>query len=96
MCYQIFRNIVFGMCYKTSYLNEEVNCTELSSSVSVPYSNILGWGLDKRTKNLRNVRSDLSLFSDNLLKRFCDLDTMSVTYKVELKVNNQDVDVEVS
>ncbi len=30
--------IFFYLCYKTSYLNEEVNCTEPSPSVSVPCS----------------------------------------------------------
>jgi hypothetical protein len=31
--------ILFSFFYKTSYLNEEVNCTELFPSVSVPCSN---------------------------------------------------------
>jgi len=34
----IFRlKIVFTFFYKTSYLNEEVNCTEPSPSVSIPW-----------------------------------------------------------
>jgi hypothetical protein len=31
--------MVFYLCYKTSYLNE-VNCTEPSPSVSVPWPNL--------------------------------------------------------
>jgi hypothetical protein len=29
--------IIINLCWETSYLNEEVNCTELSPSVSVPW-----------------------------------------------------------
>jgi hypothetical protein len=32
--------IFFSLCYKTNYLHEEVNCTETSSSVSVPWIRI--------------------------------------------------------
>ncbi len=36
-------NIIY-LCYKTSYLNEEVNCTEALPSVSVP------WRMLKKTE----------------------------------------------
>ncbi len=45
-CTNLFRPTAFyiqniiNLCYKTSYLNEEVNCTEPSPSASVPYRQV--------------------------------------------------------
>ncbi len=40
----IFTMKIFHLCYKTRYLNEEVNCTEPSPSVSIPWEKIqLKW-----------------------------------------------------
>jgi hypothetical protein len=33
----LFVDIIIPLCYKMSYLNKEVNCTEPSPSVSIPW-----------------------------------------------------------
>ena len=48
-CTNKFRSAAFTiesiiyLCYKTTYFNEEVNCTEPPPSVNVPWSNLIKW-----------------------------------------------------
>jgi hypothetical protein len=54
------KTITIFLFYKTTYLNEEVNCTEFSNSVRIPWYNIISFGqwetkaltLRKKTKGI--------------------------------------------
>jgi hypothetical protein len=54
-CFDI--EIIIYFLTKTSYLNEEVNCTEPSPSVVVPWTNTLAYSQRKATA--KDDRKDL-------------------------------------